>query len=86
MKDQRGRPVLGAIAGLFFGLFLSIDLVLLGAQPLDSNLLVVFPLLGFAAGIALAFTAPALRRRSGDGQPRRARLRSRLHKPDANTA
>jgi hypothetical protein len=64
MPEQRGHPVLGAIAGLFFGLFLAIDLLLLGAIPLDNALVVILPLLGLIAGIALGLFAPlrALRR------------------------
>lgn len=75
---QRGRPVRGAIAGLFFGLFVSLDLVIFGVAALDSNLLVLFPVLGLVGGIALGLTAP-LHRRTGsapaepvdDGEPSR---------------
>ena len=61
---QRGRPIRGAIAGLFFGLFVSLDLVVFGVVALDSNLLVLMPVLGLAGGIALGLTAP-LHRRTG---------------------
>ena len=59
---QRGRPVRGAIAGLFFGLFVSIDLVVFGVVALDSNVLVLFPVLGLIGGIALGLPAPLHRR------------------------
>ena len=47
---QRGRPVRGAIAGLFFGLFLALDLVIFGVVAIDSNVLAVLPVLGLAGG------------------------------------
>ncbi|HEY4410558.1 MAG TPA: hypothetical protein VGO87_11810 [Acidimicrobiia bacterium] len=59
---QRGRPIRGAIAGLFFGLFLSLDLVIFGVVAIDSNLLVLFPVLGLAGGIALGLKAPLHKR------------------------
>jgi hypothetical protein len=55
---RRGRPVLGAFAGFFFGLFLSIVLLTTGVIALDSILLIVFPILFLALGIAWAFWAP----------------------------
>ncbi|MGH9040210.1 MAG: hypothetical protein ACRDZ3_08265 [Acidimicrobiia bacterium] len=61
---QRGRPVRGAIAGLFFGLFISLDLVILGVMPLEADALAFIPILGLVAGVVLGLTAP-LRRREG---------------------
>ena len=61
---QRGRPVLGAIAGLFFGIFISFDLFVLGVLPLESNVLAVIPLLGLIAGVVLGITSPLGRRKS----------------------
>jgi len=58
MFAQRGHPVVGAIAGFFLGLFLAIDLLLLGAIPLDNALVVLLPVLGLVAGIALGLFAP----------------------------
>jgi hypothetical protein len=55
---QRGRPVLGAFAGLFLGLFLALDLVIFGILPLDSNILALMPVIGLAAGIGAGLTAP----------------------------
>jgi hypothetical protein len=59
---QRGRPIRGAIAGLFLGLFLSLDLVIFGVFALDADALVLFPVLGVIAGAALGLTAPLRRR------------------------
>jgi hypothetical protein len=59
---RRGRPVLGAISGFFFGLFLGVTLLSFGVLPLNSALLSILPLLGFVAGLVLAFTAPIPRR------------------------
>ena len=72
---QKGRPVRGAIAGFFFGLFLSLDLLILGLVATDADILAVLPLLGLLAGIALGLTAPLHRRASlaspvgSDGSP-----------------
>ena len=43
---MRGRPFLGFFAGLIFGVFLAITLVLVGALPLNSVLVSVLPVLG----------------------------------------
>ena len=55
---MRGRPVLGAIAGLFLGVFLAFDLVLLKAVPSDSTMIVLLPIAGVVAGILLGRAAP----------------------------
>ena len=59
---SKGHPIRGAIAGLFFGLFLSLDMLIFGMVALDSNILAILPLLGLIAGIALGMTAPMKRR------------------------
>ncbi len=64
---MRGRPVLGAFAGFFFGLFLGLDLLFFGVVQLDSVLLTVLPFVGLALGIALAFWAPFRRNVDADG-------------------
>ena len=69
---QRGRPIRGAVAGLFFGLFLSLDLVLLGVFALDADVLALFPVLGLIAGVALGVMAPLHRRGRGSGEERTA--------------
>ncbi len=64
---QRGRPIRGAIAGLFFGLFVSLDLVIFGVLALDADVLAFIPLLGLVAGVALGVMAP-MKRRSAEGK------------------
>lgn len=53
---QRGHPVRGAIAGLFFGLFVSLDLVIFGVLALDADILAVIPILALA--VVLGLMAP----------------------------
>ncbi len=60
---MRGRPVLGAVSGLFLGLFLGFDLLLLKVVPSDSTLLVLLPIVGLVAGILLGRAAPLGRKR-----------------------
>jgi uncharacterized protein YacL len=55
---RRGRPVLGAIFGLLFGVLLTFDLLMMGTFRLDSILVPVIPVLLLAAGLALGWTAP----------------------------
>ncbi len=62
---MRGRPVLGAVAGFFFGLFLAVTLVLAGVLPLNSVLVTLLPFVGIGYGLALAALAPFGRRRAG---------------------
>lgn len=81
---QRGRPIRGAIAGLFFGLFVSLDLVIFGVLALDADVLAVIPLLGLVAGVVLGVMAP-MKRRSPEGK--RVRVPSvGKPKPDASAA
>lgn len=60
---RKGRPVLGAIAGLFFGLFLYLDLVFFKVISSDSILFIVLPLVGLVIGILLGKWAPLGRNR-----------------------
>jgi hypothetical protein len=55
---MRGRPVLGAIAGLFFGLFVALALFLWGVWSLDPITVYGLPLLFAVVGIAGAAWAP----------------------------
>jgi len=57
MMRKRGRPVLGAISGFFLGLLLAIDLLLFSVIALDSIVVLLLPLLGLVAGIALPLIA-----------------------------
>ncbi len=54
----RGRPVLGVIAGFFFGLSIAVLLVLFGVATLDTSLLIVLPLLFLVLGAVWGFLAP----------------------------
>lgn len=54
---RKGRPVLGAIAGFFFGLLAALDLMMFEVRPIDT-LATAFPLIGLAVGIAGAYWAP----------------------------
>jgi hypothetical protein len=62
-ERQRGRPVLGAVAGFFFGIFVSLDLVVFGVLPLQADAPAFMPLLGAVAGVLLGLKAPFRRRR-----------------------
>lgn len=54
----RGRPVLGAFAGLFLGLFGGIDLVLFKVVATNSILVIALPVAGLVLGLVLGFAAP----------------------------
>ena len=56
--SRRGRPVLGAVAGFFFGVALGVAALVFGVLALDSVVLVVLPLVGILLGVALGVTAP----------------------------
>jgi hypothetical protein len=59
---RRGHPVRGAISGLFFGLFLGLDLSIWHVMPPGTVTIVVLPVLGLALGIVLGIAAPFKRR------------------------
>lgn len=61
---MRGRPILGAISGLFFGAFLSLTLMLWGIWPLDRMSVFGLPALFLVIGILLAMLAPLGRKRA----------------------
>jgi hypothetical protein len=60
---MRRRPVLGAISGLFFGLFLAVDLLFLGVIPFDNILVTVLPIAGLVVGLALGLRPRPSRKR-----------------------
>jgi hypothetical protein len=64
---MRGRPVLGFFAGLLFGVFLAVTLVLAGVLPLNSVLVSALPVLGIVYGLVMAGWAPFGRNRSPSG-------------------
>ena len=55
---SRGRPVLGAISGFFFGIFLALDLLMLGTFPLDSVMVEVVPVAGLVLGLLAGLFSP----------------------------
>lgn len=65
MSGRRGRPVLGAIAGFLFGIFVGLDLWFFGMVPSDSIVLTILPVLGLVLGIVVGLTGP-IRRRPAD--------------------
>lgn len=54
----RGRPVLGAIFGLLFGIFLTATLLQMSVFPLDSNLVVFVPIGMLILGGLWGYFAP----------------------------
>ena len=55
---RRGRPVRGFFAGLLLGLFLSLDLALMGAVKLESAVLTILPAALAVLGLILGWWAP----------------------------
>lgn len=55
---MKGRPILGAISGLFLGLFLAILLQQMSIWPLDNLSVFGLPIAGLVLGLLLAATAP----------------------------
>lgn len=53
-----GHPIFGALAGLFFGLFLAVVLLAFGALPLDSIILLILPLAFLVIGGIWGKVAP----------------------------
>ncbi len=55
---MKGKPVLGAISGLFFGIFLAVLLQQFGVRPLDNLSVIGLPILGIVLGLIMATVAP----------------------------
>lgn len=53
-----GRQILGAVSGLFFGLFLAVDLVMFGLLRFESPVVLVLPVFGLVLGLGLAAWSP----------------------------
>lgn len=58
MTAPRGRPVLGAIAGLFLGIAIAADLLLFGTIAVDSALTILLPVVFLVLGGVAGFFAP----------------------------
>ena len=63
----RGRPIIGGIAGFFFGLFLAVDLILFTVIKLKDITVVILPILGIVAGVLLGLFPPFRRERAMAG-------------------
>jgi hypothetical protein len=55
---MKGRPVLGFVSGLFFGLFLALLLQQFGILPLSTLSVIGFPIIGIILGLGMAAWAP----------------------------
>jgi hypothetical protein len=55
---RRGRPVLGAVSGLIFGLMVGLDLTMFKVRALDAMTLIGLPVIGLALGIVIGVKAP----------------------------
>ncbi len=55
---MRGRPVLGVIFGLLFGVFLAAALQQWSVRPLDNVSVIGLPIAGILIGLGLAAWAP----------------------------
>lgn len=55
---MNGRPVLGFISGLLFGLFLALVLQQFGIMPLNTLSLIGLPVIGIILGLGMAAWAP----------------------------
>ncbi len=55
---MKGRPVLGAIFGFLFGVFLALTLQQWSIRPLDNLSVIGLPIAGLIIGLLLARWAP----------------------------
>jgi hypothetical protein len=55
---MKGRPVLGFISGLLFGLFLALVLQQFGIMPLNTLSVIGLPVIGIILGLGMAAWAP----------------------------
>lgn len=60
---RHGRPILGPVTGLLFGVFVALDLIMFKAVDSGTPLVVVLPVLGLVGGIVLGLVAPFRRGR-----------------------
>lgn len=68
---MRGRPGIGSISGLLFGLFLALFLQQWAIYPLTPLSVLGLPLLGLILGLLLAAWAPFGRAKTDPDQPSR---------------
>ena len=60
---RRGRPILGLLTGLLFGLFASLTLIMEGLLPLNNTMLAIYPVAGLILGLILGLWGPFGRKR-----------------------
>jgi hypothetical protein len=58
MRQRTRHPIWAAFSGLFLGLFVGLDLLFLGAIPLNSVMLTILPVVGLVVGLVLGFMGP----------------------------
>ena len=63
MPKPKGHPILGAISGLLFGLFLSVTLTVYASVPFDSVIYIILLAAGLVVGVAMGWTGPFRRHR-----------------------
>ena len=54
----KGRPVMGAIFGFLFFLFVALDLLFFGVIALNSAVITILPLVGIVLGLVWALLGP----------------------------
>lgn len=59
---MKKRPILGAISGLFLGVFIAIELQQFGVRPLDNLSVIGLPLIGLLFGVLIGTTTPLARK------------------------
>jgi hypothetical protein len=55
---RHGHPIVGAIVGFFFFLFVGIDLMLFGVIDTYSNLITILPIVGIVVGFLWGWWSP----------------------------
>ena len=55
---MKGRPIMGAMSGLFLGAFIAIDLQQFGIRPLDNFSVIWIPVIGLVLGAAFGAWGP----------------------------
>ena len=69
MAKAKGRPILGAISGIFLGFFIALALTVYAGVPLDSPLYIVLSAGALVLGLVLGITGPFGRTRRGPPPP-----------------
>ena len=70
MTKPQGRPILGAVSGILFGVFLSVTLTVWAGVPFDSVIYIILTAAGLVVGLGLGWAGPF---RRGNKRPGHAR-------------